>query len=46
VLTMGRTTSSASGVALEFDNPDNLRGVLLRSSGVLTLLNDARAFAP
>ena len=32
--------------ALEFDNPENLRGVLLRSSGACTLLNDAGAFAP
>jgi hypothetical protein len=46
VLTAGRTTSGPSGAALEFDNPENLRGVLLRSSGACTLLNDAGAFAP
>lgn len=46
VLTAGRITAGPSGPALEFDNPDNLRGVLLRSSGALTLLNDASAFAP
>ena len=43
VLTAGRTTS---GPALEFANPENLRGVLLRSSGACLLLNDAGAFAP
>ena len=46
VLTAGRTTSGPSGAALEFANPESLRGVLLRSSGACTLLNDAGAFAP
>ena len=46
VLTAGRVTVGAAGPALAFDNPDNVRGVLLRTSGALTLLNDASAFAP
>ncbi|MDD2765676.1 MAG: prepilin-type N-terminal cleavage/methylation domain-containing protein [Opitutaceae bacterium] len=46
VLTTGRAADGVSGPALVFDNPDNVRGVLLRSSGTLTLLEDAGAFAP
>ncbi len=43
VLTAGRWTGAAG---LAFDNPDNVRGVLVRSSGALTALDDAGAFAP
>jgi hypothetical protein len=43
VLTMGRWSGE---VELTFDNPDNVRGVLVRSSGALTLLDDAGAFSP
>jgi hypothetical protein len=46
VLTVGRVAAGPSGPAPAFDNPDNVRGVLLRSSGGLTLLGDAGAFAP
>jgi hypothetical protein len=46
VLTVGRVGAGPSGPAPAFDNPDNVRGVLLRSSGGLTLLGDAGAFAP
>ena len=46
VLATRRAAAGASGPALIFDNPDNVRGVLLRSSGTLTLLEDAGAFAP
>jgi prepilin-type N-terminal cleavage/methylation domain-containing protein len=46
LLTAGRVTIGSSGAMLEFDNPDNIRGVLLRPSGAFTLLNDAGAFAP
>lgn len=46
LLTAGRVTTGSSGTMLEFDNPDNVRGVLLRSSGALTLINDAGVFPP
>jgi len=46
VLTAGRMTAGTAGTALALDNPDDVRGVLLRSSGALTLINDARAFPP
>jgi hypothetical protein len=45
VLTIGRTTGPDL-TAVTLDNPDCVRGVLLRSSGACTLLNDAGAFAP
>ena len=43
VLAMGHV-SGESGVTL--DNPDDVRGVMLRTSGAFTLLNDAAAFGP
>ena len=46
LLTAGRITAGASAPLLKLDNADNLRGVLLRSSGALTLLDDASAFSP
>jgi type II secretory pathway pseudopilin PulG len=46
VLTTGRVASDPSGFPCMLDNPDEVRGVLLRSSGALTLLNDAGAFGP
>ena len=46
VLTAGRAASDPSGFPCLLDNPDGVRGVLLRSSGALTLLNDAGAFGP
>lgn len=46
VLTTGRRTANPNGVAFTLDNPDDVRGVLLRSSGALTLLNEAGAFGP
>jgi prepilin-type N-terminal cleavage/methylation domain-containing protein len=46
VLTVGRMDAGQAGPVFAFDHPDNVRGVLLRSSGALTLLGDAGAFAP
>ena len=46
VLTAGRITIGAADATLVLDNPDNVRGVLLRPSGALTLINDAGAFPP
>jgi prepilin-type N-terminal cleavage/methylation domain-containing protein len=44
VLTVGRLRAGSPGPVLTLDAPDNVRGVLIRSSGALTLLNDAGAF--
>jgi prepilin-type N-terminal cleavage/methylation domain-containing protein len=44
VLTIGRLRAGSPGPVLRLDDPDNVRGVLIRSSGALTLLNDAGAF--
>ena len=44
VLTVGRLRAGSPGPVLTLDDPGNLRGVLIRSSGALTLLNDAGAF--
>lgn len=46
LLTTGHVAAGASGPVTALDNPDRLRGVLLRSSGALTLVNDAGAFSP
>jgi prepilin-type N-terminal cleavage/methylation domain-containing protein len=46
VLAAGRRTANPGGVPFTLDNPDDVRGVLLRSSGALMLLNDAGAFGP
>jgi hypothetical protein len=46
VLTGGRITAGAADATLVLDNPDNVRGVLIRPSGALTLINDAGAFPP
>lgn len=46
LLTSGRYVATAAGTTLELDNPDDLRGVLVRASGALTSINDAGAFAP
>jgi type II secretory pathway pseudopilin PulG len=46
VLTTGRRTANPGGAPFTLDNPDDVRGVLLRSSGALTLLNEAGAFGP
>lgn len=43
VLTAGRFDTETS---LVFDNPDNVRGLLLRPTGALTLLDDPGAFGP
>jgi prepilin-type N-terminal cleavage/methylation domain-containing protein len=44
VLTVGRLRAGSAGPVLALDDPDDVRGVLIRSSGALTLLNDAGAF--
>jgi prepilin-type N-terminal cleavage/methylation domain-containing protein len=44
VLTVGRLRAAPAGPVLTLDDPDNVRGVLIRTSGALTLLNDAGAF--
>jgi len=44
VLTVGHLRAGPSGPELRLDDPDNVRGVLIRSSGALTLLDDASAF--
>ena len=44
VLTAGHLRAGSAGPLVALDAPDNVRGVLLRSSGALTLLNDASAF--
>jgi prepilin-type N-terminal cleavage/methylation domain-containing protein len=41
LVTAGRFTNGAATASLVLDDPDNLRGVLIRSSGSLTLVNDA-----
>ena len=46
VLTTGRVAPDPTGFPCRLDQPDAVRGVLLRSSGALTLLNDAAAFDP
>ena len=46
LLTVGHFIAGASAPGLTLDNADNLRGLLLRSSGAFTLLSDARALAP
>jgi prepilin-type N-terminal cleavage/methylation domain-containing protein len=46
LLTVGRFTAGVSAPRLALENADNLRGMLLRSSGALTLVNDASAFSP
>lgn len=46
LLTPERLTTGSSGPAPILDDPDNLRGVLLRSSGAVTLIDDAGAFPP
>ena len=46
LVTAGHFTSGSGAPALTLGDPDNLRGVLLRSTGALTLVNDAGAFAP
>lgn len=44
VLTVGHLRAGPSGPTLLLDDPDNVRAVLIRASGALTLLNDAGAF--
>jgi hypothetical protein len=44
VLTVGRLRAGSAGPVLALDDPDDVRGVLIRSSGALTLLTDAAAF--
>ena len=46
LLTVGHVTTGSVGPALTLDDPDNVRGVLLRSSGALTLINNAEALGP
>lgn len=46
VLAAGRPAADPTGLPCALENPDDLRGVLLRTSGGVTLLNDAGAFAP
>ena len=46
LLTVGHFTAGSPVPALALNDSDNLRGVLLRSSGALTLINDAGAFTP
>jgi hypothetical protein len=44
-LVLANTSPGATGVR-EFAHPDQIRGVLVRPSGALTLLNDPGAFGP
>jgi type II secretory pathway pseudopilin PulG len=44
VLTIGRLRAAPIGPMLALSDPDNVRGVLIRTSGALTLLNDAGVF--
>jgi hypothetical protein len=46
LLTAGHFTAGSPAPALIMDDSDNLRGVLIRSLGALTLINDAGAFGP
>ena len=46
LLTVGHLAAGTSAPLLALDRPDNLRGMLLRPSGALTLLNDASALSP
>ena len=46
LLTVGHFTAGDSGPVLSLDSADNLRGMLVRSSGAITVLNDASAFSP
>jgi len=46
VLTVGRRDAGTTGPVLTFGHPDQVRGVLLRASGALTLLGEAGALAP
>jgi hypothetical protein len=46
LLTVAHFSTGSSAPVTALDDPDNLRGVLLRSSGALTVLNDASAFSP
>jgi type II secretory pathway pseudopilin PulG len=46
VLAAGRPGPGAAGFPCSLENSDDVRGVLLRSSGAVTLLNDAGAFVP
>jgi len=46
VLTYGRSDAGADGPALAFDQPDQVRGVRLRTSGALTLLDEPGAMDP
>jgi prepilin-type N-terminal cleavage/methylation domain-containing protein len=43
LLTVGHFTTGSSGPVLTMDDSDNVRGVLIRSLGALTLVNDAGA---
>ena len=46
LLGSGHAITGTAGTVLVLENADNVRGVLLRPSGALTLINDARAFPP
>ena len=46
LLTVGHCLTGSPVPTLTLDDSDNLRGVLLRSTGALTLVNDAGALGP
>jgi len=46
LVTAGHLTTGAAVPSLELDDSDNLRGMLIRSSGALTFVNDAGALGP
>jgi len=46
VLAAGRPAADPTGFPCALENSDDVRGVLLRASGAVTMLNDASAFGP
>jgi prepilin-type N-terminal cleavage/methylation domain-containing protein len=46
LITVGHFSAGASRPVPALDNSDNLRGLLLRSSGAITALNDASSVSP
>ncbi len=46
LLSVGHFIAGSSAPVLSLDDADNVRGILLRSSGALTVLNDASSLSP